>query len=163
MTLHITDWLMTSDVTPESAQRLPSLPGQWLLSWLPGELLTQEQALSGMIVDEILSDPAFVDDLGAVEMATLHAAELGITLDEAVIRLCARVLERTALRSGDTGPGDTEPGDIEPGDIGPGDPGPSTSEYGPVRGHPHLPHAHRTPVSLHRPRHTDHDLSAAPS
>jgi hypothetical protein len=158
MTLHITAWLITSDVTPESAQRLPSLPGQWLLSWLPGELLTQEQALSGMIVDEILSDPAFVDDLGAVEMATLHAAELGITLDEAVIRLCARVLERTALRSGDTGPGD-----IEPGDIGPGDRGPSATEYGPVRGHPHLPHAHRTPIALHRPRHTDHDLSAAPS
>ena len=163
MTLHITDWLMTSDVTPESAQRLPSLPGQWLLSWLPGELLPQEQALSGMILDEILSDPTFVDDLGAVEMATLHAAELGITLDEAVIRLCARVLERTALRSGDIGPDDIEPGDIEPGDIGPGDRGASATEYGPVRGHPHLPHVNRTPVSLHRPRHTDHDLSAAPS
>ncbi|WP_063015109.1 hypothetical protein [Nocardia kruczakiae] len=163
MTLHITDWLMTSDVTPESAQRLPSLPGQWLLSWLPGELLTQEQALSGMILDEILSDPTFVDDLGAVEMATLHAAELGITLDEAVIRLCARVLERTALPSGDIGPDDIGPGDIEPGDIGPGDRGANATEYGPVRGHPHLPHVHRTPVSPHRPRYTDHDLSAAPS
>lgn len=161
MTLQITDWSITSDVTPESAQRLPSLPGQWLLSWLPGELLTQEQALSGMIVDDILSDPSLVDDLAAIEMAALHCAELGIGLDEAVVRLCARVLERTALGSDLTDPDSINPGTTEPHDSEPGDIGPGFAEYG--RGRTHLPYPPHAAVSPRRARHTDHDLSAAPS
>ncbi|AHH16149.1 hypothetical protein NONO_c13460 [Nocardia nova SH22a] len=95
MTLHITDWKITSDVSPESAHRLVSHPGGWMLSWLPGELLTREQAHSGMLVDDILSDLDLVDDMTALEMAALHAAELGISMDDVVIRLCARVIERT--------------------------------------------------------------------
>ncbi len=95
MTLHITDWKITSDVSPESAHRLVSHPGSWTLSWLPGELLTRRQAHSGMLVDDILSDLDLVDDMSALEMAALHAAELGISMDDAVIRLCARIIERT--------------------------------------------------------------------
>ncbi|WP_227983946.1 hypothetical protein [Nocardia spumae] len=96
MTLHLTDWEITSDTSPESALRLPDASGHWMLTWLPGELLTREQALSGMVVDEILSDPALVDDLAALDLAGLHAAELGIDVEDAIIRLSVRLLERSA-------------------------------------------------------------------
>ncbi len=98
MTLHITDWKITSDASPEFAQRSTSRPDHWVLSWLPGELLTREQARSGMVVDDILSDLTLVDDMTALEMAALHAADLGISMEDAVIRLAARLLERSAER-----------------------------------------------------------------
>lgn len=95
MALHITDWMITSDITPETAHYIPlATGGQWILSWLPGRALTREQAVSGMVLDEILSTPDPADGEFALELAGMRAAQLGIVLEDVVLRLAARMLER---------------------------------------------------------------------
>ncbi|MFI5779074.1 hypothetical protein [Nocardia sp. NPDC051570] len=93
MTLRITAWLITSNVTPEFAQFLPTATGgYWTLSWLPEAALTRDQAISGMVLDETLSDPRLVHNGLAYELAAFRAAEVGITLERALIRLYGRII-----------------------------------------------------------------------
>ncbi|MEU0538344.1 hypothetical protein ABZ319_00630 [Nocardia sp. NPDC005978] len=95
MALTVTEWLITSDTTPETAHYIPTARGgEWVLSWLPDRALNREQAISGMVLDEFLSDPAPADDVFALELADVRAAQLGIELEDAILRLCARMLER---------------------------------------------------------------------
>lgn len=97
MTLEPTDWLITSDITPETAHYTGD---GWILSWLPGRLLTREQAITGMVLDETLSDPDPEDYLLAMEIAAVRAADLGLELAQAVVLLHARILERDRRQSG---------------------------------------------------------------
>jgi hypothetical protein len=93
MALHVSDWSITSDLTPEFAYFLPTATsGHWALSWLPGVALTRAQAHSGMVLDEILSDPRLVHNALARELAALRAAELGLDLRDALLHLFARTL-----------------------------------------------------------------------
>ncbi|MFE7745324.1 hypothetical protein [Nocardia sp. NPDC057455] len=95
MALDITDSIITSDITPENARLLPYTSGaSWELSWLPSVVLTREQAVSGMALDEILSDPGTLTSDLALELAALHAAQLGLTLRDVLIRLYVRITER---------------------------------------------------------------------
>ncbi|WP_147403947.1 hypothetical protein [Nocardia panacis] len=95
MALELTDWLITSDITPEFARFTPSAAGgHWVLSWLPDRALTRAQAVSGMVLDETLSDPEPADALLAMEIAAIRAADLGLDLEAALLRLYARILER---------------------------------------------------------------------
>lgn len=112
MTLHITDRLITSTVTPETAHRIPITEGgMWVLSWLPDRLLTRNQAISGLVLDETLSVADTAHAEFAMELAAFRAADLGLTLREVVLRLCARMLERDMLAHNENGDySDTEPG-----------------------------------------------------
>jgi hypothetical protein len=95
MALDITQSIITSDITPESARLLPFSTGTaWQLSWLPTVTLTREQAVSGMVLDEMLSDPATLTSDLALELAAIHAAELGISLRDVLLRLYVRIAER---------------------------------------------------------------------
>ncbi|MCC3327853.1 hypothetical protein [Nocardia abscessus] len=95
MALDITHSIITSDITPESARLLPFSTGAaWELSWLPTVTLTREQAVSGMVLDEMLSDPGTLTSDLARELAGIRAAELGISLRDALIRLYVRIAER---------------------------------------------------------------------
>ncbi|WP_063048462.1 hypothetical protein [Nocardia arthritidis] len=95
MALDITYSIITSDITPEHARLLPfSADAAWELSWLPAVALTREQAVSGMMLDEMLSDPGTLTSDLALELAAIHAAELGLTLREVLIRLYLRITER---------------------------------------------------------------------
>ncbi|WP_326308198.1 hypothetical protein [Nocardia sp. CDC153] len=86
-------------MTPETAHLVPGPGGgTWVLSWLPGWDLTQDQAIDGMALDEILSDPEPEDREWALEMAALRARSLGMELEDVVVRLCARVIERDRRR-----------------------------------------------------------------
>ncbi|MGW4247219.1 hypothetical protein [Nocardia sp. NPDC004722] len=103
MTLHLTDRSITSDITPEVAYYIPDPGGgSWMLSWLPGRLLTREQALEGMRLDELLSDP-LVEGEAALWAGGVSAASLGVDLTEVVVRLVARIAERDAWRAGRRG------------------------------------------------------------
>ncbi|MFF2557595.1 hypothetical protein ACFVUS_41820 [Nocardia sp. NPDC058058] len=99
MALAFTTWLITSDVTPEIALRSTTSEHEWELSWLPDRPLSFEQAVSGMVLDEILSDPALADGELALELAAIRAGELGTTLREVVLRLSIRMAQRDQLRS----------------------------------------------------------------
>ncbi|MFE3544613.1 hypothetical protein ACFXK0_16765 [Nocardia sp. NPDC059177] len=95
-----------SDRTPEHATLGDD--GHWRLTWLPERPLTCDQAVAGLRLDEIISDPALVDDRMAIAEATSCADRIGIILEQAVIRLwkstlgivalCAVVLTRTGLK-----------------------------------------------------------------
>lgn len=99
MTVDTTDWTMISDITPESAYRQTgSGAAVWRLSWLPDRLLTREQALAGMELDEILSDPDIVHDRHAHADAAVLAGRVGIIWEQAVILLSKRMLARLRQR-----------------------------------------------------------------
>ncbi|MFC9999325.1 hypothetical protein [Nocardia sp. NPDC127526] len=104
MALTITPWSISSDLTPEIAVCAIDSTDVWILSWLSERELTRDQAISGMALDEILSDPEPADSEQALAMAAVHAAELGISLREVVVRLSVRVAQRDLHRGGH-GPG----------------------------------------------------------
>ncbi|MEV6100135.1 hypothetical protein [Nocardia sp. NPDC051981] len=114
MALRISGRAITSDVTPETAHLVfGSGGGTWVLSWLPGWDLTREQAIDGMALDEILSDPSPADREFALEMAALRAESLGLRLEEVVVRLFARIAERDRQQQTGTDGADGPPGNAE--------------------------------------------------
>lgn len=95
MALDITDSIITSDITPETARLLTFSSGAaWELSWLPTVALSREQAVSGMVLDEMLSDPGTLTSDLALELAAIRAADLGVTLRDVLLRLYVRITER---------------------------------------------------------------------
>ena len=83
MTLTICDTTMTSDQTAHAARQAPSRNG-WEVSWLPGQVLDRNTAITAMI----LADTAAETDLHEGHRLWPHiqgwAAELGLTGPEAV-------------------------------------------------------------------------------
>ncbi|AYF78912.1 hypothetical protein D7D52_10730 [Nocardia yunnanensis] len=98
MALETTHQTVTSDRTPERAFRTGLSADSWQLSWLPDRLLTFEQARNGVVLDEILSDPAPADPEQALELAELLADDLGLTLREVVVLLWDRLAAHEAGR-----------------------------------------------------------------
>jgi hypothetical protein len=91
VTIHITHWSMTSDITPETAQRVADKWAKsWRLSWLPDRLLTREQALAGMDLAEIFSTQDFRLDSTAQTRAFCCAGQLGIPLERIGLELLHR-------------------------------------------------------------------------
>ncbi|MEC3956326.1 hypothetical protein VMT65_25030 [Nocardia sp. CDC153] len=72
------------------------MTAHWQLSWLPARHLTREQARAGMELDEILSDPAIVEDEAAHLWAADLATRLGIGVERAVLLLARRLAQRMA-------------------------------------------------------------------
>ncbi|MEV5839154.1 hypothetical protein [Nocardia sp. NPDC052112] len=95
MTVKATEWTMISDISPESAYReTGSEAAVWRLSWLPDRRLNREQAMAGMELDEILSDPDIVHDRHAHADAAVLAGTVGIIWEQAVILLSKRIIAR---------------------------------------------------------------------
>ncbi|GAA5093378.1 hypothetical protein [Nocardia iowensis] len=94
MTLHSTEWTITSDLTPESAYRDTEDADTWRLSWLADRALTRAQARAGMELDELLSDPLRVHDQATEARVDACAEELGVLRAEAVILLAKRIAAR---------------------------------------------------------------------
>ncbi|MEU6581429.1 hypothetical protein [Nocardia sp. NPDC046763] len=114
MALRISGRAITSDMTPETAHLVFGPDGgTWVLSWLPGWDLTREQAIDGMALDEILSDPTPADGEFALEMAALRAESLGLPLEDAVVRLFARIAERDRQQQAGADGADGPPGNSE--------------------------------------------------
>lgn len=110
MTVMATEWTMISDLSPESAYRESvSATAGWRLSWLPDRLLTREQAMAGMELDEILSDLDSVHDRHAHADAAILAGTVGIIWEEAVIRLSRRIVARLRQRPNEIQDDDGDP------------------------------------------------------
>ncbi|WP_024801902.1 hypothetical protein [Nocardia sp. BMG51109] len=90
-----TDWLITSDVALEVAFRI-DLPGpdrgRWVLSYLPADhRITRSQALAGVLLAELMVlEPLGTGDDWDVDMASAYAADLGLSLTEALTLLALR-------------------------------------------------------------------------
>jgi hypothetical protein len=85
MSLTITDTTMTSDQSAHTARHAPGRDG-WEVSWLPGQILDHNTAISAMT----LADTAAEQDLHEGHRLWPHiqgwAAELGLTGHDAITR-----------------------------------------------------------------------------
>ena len=84
MTLTINDTTMTSDQTAHAARQAPGPQHGWEVSWLPGQILDRNTAITAMI----LADTAAEEDLHEGHRLWPHiqswAAELGLTGPDAI-------------------------------------------------------------------------------
>jgi hypothetical protein len=87
MTLTINDTTMTSDRTAHTARQAPGPQHRWEVSWLPGQTLDRNTAVTAMI----LADTAAQADLHEGHRLWPHvqgwAAELGLTAPDAITRV----------------------------------------------------------------------------
>jgi hypothetical protein len=85
VTLKIDDTQMSSDQTPHTVRRAAGRPG-WEVSWLPGQTLDRNTAITAMI----LADTAREPDMGEGHRLWPHiqgwAEELGLTAREAIAK-----------------------------------------------------------------------------
>jgi len=86
VTLTINDTTMTSDQTAHTARHAPNRNG-WEVSWLPGQTLNRNTAITAMI----LADTAAERDLAEGHRLWPHvqswAGELGLTAPDAIARI----------------------------------------------------------------------------
>jgi hypothetical protein len=87
MTLTINDTTMTSDQTPNTARQARGRPHQWEVSWLPGQILDRNSAITAMV----LADTVAQDDLCEGHRLWPHiqgwAEELGLTGPDAIAQI----------------------------------------------------------------------------
>ena len=57
MTLTINDTTMTSDQTPHTARHAPDRQHGWEVSWLPGQTLDRNTAITAMILADTAAEP----------------------------------------------------------------------------------------------------------
>lgn len=86
MATRITDHEMTSDRTRHTARA--SADGGWVVTWLPGRVLTHSQAVTAMTIAEVLAarGPMHCDNPMWLHIDN-WAAELGISGPNAVARV----------------------------------------------------------------------------
>jgi hypothetical protein len=84
MTLTILDDSMSSDHTPHIARRVPGRQHVWEVSWLPGQHLDRNSAITAMVLADLTSS----DDIDVGHRLWPHiegwAAELGLTAPDAL-------------------------------------------------------------------------------
>ena len=87
MALTINDTTMTSDQTAHTARQAPGAQHRWEVSWLPGQSLDRNTAITAMI----LADTAAEADLHEGHRLWPHiqswAAEIGLTAPDAITRV----------------------------------------------------------------------------
>ena len=86
MTLTITGTTMTSDHTAHTARQAPGQEHRWEVSWLPGQILDRNTAITAMTI----ADVAAKDDLHQGHRLWPQiqgwAGELGLTAPDAITR-----------------------------------------------------------------------------
>ena len=83
MTLTIHDTAMTSDHTAHTARHAPSRNG-WEVSWLPGQTLDRNSAITAMILADLVGEEDLDEDHRLWPHIQGWAEELGLTGPEAV-------------------------------------------------------------------------------
>jgi hypothetical protein len=87
MTLTINDTTMTSDQNPHTARQAPDRQHEWEVSWLPGQILDRNTAITAMV----LADTVAQGDLREGHRLWPHiqgwAEELGLTGTDAIARV----------------------------------------------------------------------------
>ena len=111
MTLTINDTTMTSDQTPHTARQAGDPQRGWEVSWLPGQTLDRNSAITAMILADITSQ----DDLHEGHRLWPHiqgwAAELGLTGPDAITRASQPPRETDPQQERASGPPDREAAD----------------------------------------------------
>jgi hypothetical protein len=83
VTLRIDDTTMTSDQTPHTARHAPGRNG-WEISWLPGQTLDRNSAITAMILAETTAEPDLHEGHRLWPHIQSWAEELGLTAPDAI-------------------------------------------------------------------------------
>ena len=86
MTLTINDTTMTSDQTAHTARRTPDRNG-WEVSWLPGQTLDRNSAITAMVLADTTAEPDLREGHRLWPFVQGWAAELGLTAPDAIARI----------------------------------------------------------------------------
>ena len=98
MTLTINDTTMTSDQTAHTARHAPGRNG-WEVSWLPGQILDRNTAITAMILADTAAEPDLHEGHRLWPHIQSWAAELGLTAPDAIARPPSRPATSTASRN----------------------------------------------------------------
>ncbi len=89
--MYVCDWSITTPLVGEFAERIPGeMETNWRVSWLPGRLLTRDQALAAMELVELLYDPDYPNDASLQSKVVIIAEVLGIRPIDAAVTLSQR-------------------------------------------------------------------------
>jgi hypothetical protein len=83
VTLTITDTTMTSDQTIHTARHAPDRNG-WEVSWLPGQTLDRNTAITAMILADTTAEPDLHEGHRLWPHIRSWAGELGLTAPDAI-------------------------------------------------------------------------------
>ena len=86
MTLKIDDTAMTSDQTAHTARHAPDRNG-WEVSWLPGQTLDRNTAITAMILADTAAEPDLHEGHRLWPHIQSWAGELGLTAPDAIARI----------------------------------------------------------------------------
>ena len=87
MTLTIDDTSMHSDQSGHTARHLPGRGG-WKVSWLPGQILDRNTAITAMTLADITGERDVHEGHRLWPHIQGWAAELGLTAPDAIARAC---------------------------------------------------------------------------
>ena len=85
MTLTINDTSMTSDQTAHTARQAPDRAG-WEVSWLPGQILDRNTAITAMVLADTAAEPDVREGHRLWPHIQSWAAELGLTGRDAIAK-----------------------------------------------------------------------------
>jgi hypothetical protein len=85
MTLTITDTTMTSDQSAHIARHAPGRNG-WDVSWLPGQTLDRNAAITAMTLADTTTEPGLHEGHQLWPHIQSWAEELGLTAPDAIAR-----------------------------------------------------------------------------
>jgi hypothetical protein len=83
VTLTINDTTMTSDQTAHTARRASDRNG-WEVSWLPGQTLDRNSAITAMVLADTTAEPDLHEGHRLWPHIQSWAAELGLTAPDAI-------------------------------------------------------------------------------
>jgi hypothetical protein len=86
MTLKIDDTIMTSDQTAHTARHSPDRNG-WEVSWLPGQILDRNTAITAMTLADTTADRDLQKGHRLWPHVQSWAGELGMSAPEAIARV----------------------------------------------------------------------------
>lgn len=87
MALTINDDTMTGDQTPHTARLAPGRPSRWEVSWLPGQTLGRNTAITAMILADIAGEHDLHSGYRLWPHIQSWADELGLTGTDAITRI----------------------------------------------------------------------------
>jgi hypothetical protein len=87
MTLTINNTTMTSDQTAHTARQTPGRQPGWEVSWLPGQTLDRNTAITAMTLADTATEPDFREGHRLWPHIQGWAEELGLTAPDAIARV----------------------------------------------------------------------------
>jgi hypothetical protein len=86
MTLTINDTTMTSDRTAHTARQAPGLQHEWEVSWLSGQTLDRNTAITAMVLADLVGEEHLDEEHRLWPHIQGWAEELGLTAPDAIAR-----------------------------------------------------------------------------